>query len=170
MNSNSPSITLLFGDISILADLLAQAKQHQKRLLIHLDLLEGIGKDKAGVNFLARMGVTAIITTKSHLGKVAREAGMIVIQRLFLMDSEALRHGINTMRIFRPDAIEVLPAVAPASAIEQLVRETGLPILGGGLVQTVSDVENSLKSGVLAVSTSRRELWNWPANIKMEKK
>jgi glycerol uptake operon antiterminator len=154
-----PSVILLFGDIGNLAELLALARQHQKRLLLHFDLMEGIGKDRAGVKFVAQMGVTAIITTKSHLGKVARDEGMVVIQRIFLMDSEALRHGINTLRNFRPDAIEVLPASIPASAVQQLTRETGLPIFAGGLMRTREDVKSALKNGVYAVSTSNRNLW-----------
>ncbi|MDR3563624.1 MAG: glycerol-3-phosphate responsive antiterminator [Negativicutes bacterium] len=158
-HSSSPSIILLFGDISTLPEMLALANQYQKRLLIHLDLLEGVGKDKAGVKFLAQAGVTAMITTKSHLAKVAREEGMVVIQRVFLMDSEALRHGINTLKNFRPDALEVLPASIPASTVQQLIRETGLPILAGGLLQTKEDVKSALKNGIFAVSTSSRELW-----------
>lgn len=158
-HTSSLSIILLFGDISILPGLLAEARKQQKRLLIHLDLLEGIGKDKAGVKFLAQMGVTAIITTKSHLGKLARNEGMIVVQRLFLMDSEAVKSGINTLRNFKPDALEILPASVPASVVRQLAQETGLPIMAGGLMNTVEDIKSALKNGICAVSTSNRELW-----------
>jgi glycerol uptake operon antiterminator len=31
-------------------------------LILYLDLLSGIGKDKAGITFLARMGIAAVIT------------------------------------------------------------------------------------------------------------
>lgn len=158
-HTSSHGIILLFGDISILPGLLAEARKQQKRLLIHLDLLEGIGKDKAGIKFLAQMGVTALITTKSHLGKLAHNEGMIVVQRLFLMDSEALKSGINTLRNFKPDALEILPASVPASVVRQLERETGLPIMAGGLMTTVEDIKSALKNGICAVSTSSRELW-----------
>ena len=50
------SVVLLFGDINSLPGLLALAQQHKKRIVLHLDLLEGIGKDKAGIRYLARMG------------------------------------------------------------------------------------------------------------------
>jgi glycerol uptake operon antiterminator len=158
-HTTSPSVILLFGDINTLPGLLAQGKQHQKRLLVHLDLLDGIGKDRAGIRFLVQQGVTAVITTKSHLGKLARDEGLIVVQRLFLMDSEALRSGIRTLRQFKPDILEVLPASVPASAVQRLAKETGLLILGGGLISTVEDVENALQNGISAVSTSNRELW-----------
>ncbi|VBB05451.1 glycerol-3-phosphate responsive antiterminator [Lucifera butyrica] len=157
----APSIILLFSDVNTLPGLLAQAQQHKKRLVVHLDLLDGAGKDRAGIKLLARMGVTALITTKPHLGKFAREEGMIVIQRLFLVDSEALKTGIHLVNSYKPDALEALPASIPASTVEQLARETNLPILAGGLLHTREDVANALRNGISAVSTSHRELWDF---------
>lgn len=158
-NTAVPSMILLFGDIILLPELLAEAKKHNKRILIHLDLLGGIGKDKAGIKFLARMGVTGALTTKPQLVKYAREEGMIVIQRLFLMDSEALKSGINLLQGCKPDAVEILPAAVPAQAVQELSQKTGVPILAGGLLYTTEDVQSALQKGVHAVSTSRRDLW-----------
>lgn len=157
--TKAPSLILLFGDVVLLPELLSQAQEHKKRLLVHLDLLGGIGKDEAGIRFLARMGVNGLITTKAHLCKTARDEGMVAIQRLFMMDSEAMRTGINLVRKFKPDAVEVLPASVPASAVKHLSEETGLPILGGGLVHTQEDVQNAIKNGLCAVSASRNVLW-----------
>ncbi|MCC5467920.1 glycerol-3-phosphate responsive antiterminator [Pelosinus baikalensis] len=156
----SPSVVLLFGDINTLPTLISQANEHKKRIILHLDLLDGIGKDKAGIKFLARLGIHAIITTKSHLCRFARDEGMIVVQRLFLMDSDSLRTGLNLVRNFKPDAIEILPGSVPESAVQELVRETGLPILAGGLIRTKEDVNNAIERGISAVSTSRRDLWD----------
>jgi len=158
-NTTAPSIVLLFGDINMLPGLLSEAQKHNKRLLIHLDLIGGVGKDKAGIKFLSRIGVTGAATTKPQLVKYAREEGMIVIQRMFLMDSEALKSGIHLIQGCKPDAIEVLPASVPASAVQAIIRETGLPILAGGLVHTMEDVASALNNGIHAVSTSKRELW-----------
>lgn len=155
----APAVVLLFGDIIILPLLLAQAQNYKKRLLVHLDLLDGVGKDEAGIKFLARMGVNGLVTTKAYLCKTAREEGMISIQRLFLMDSEALRTGINLAKKYKPDAVEVLPASVPASAIKQLKDETGLPTLAGGLVHTKEDIESAVKNGICAISASDKALW-----------
>ena len=156
----SPSVVLLFGDINTLPTLISQAHEHKKRLILHVDLFDGVGKDKAGIKFLARLGIHAIITTKSHLCRFAREEGMLVVQRLFLMDSDSLRTGLNLIRNFKPDAIEILPGSVPASVVEELVRETGLPILAGGLIRTKIDVKHAIERGISAVSTSRRDLWD----------
>uniref|UniRef100_UPI003FA2FFF0 glycerol-3-phosphate responsive antiterminator n=1 Tax=Sporomusa aerivorans TaxID=204936 RepID=UPI003FA2FFF0 len=158
-HSASPSVSLLFGDINILPELLEQARAYKKRALVHLDLLGGVGKDKAGIVFLARMGVAAVITTKPQLGKIARESGMLVIHRLFLMDSEAIKTGVNLLKSYKPDALELLPASVPSSVVAELADMTGLPILGGGLMHTREDIEQAIRSGLSAVSASKRELW-----------
>lgn len=158
-HSVSPSVILLFGDINILPELLALANERKKRILVHLDLLGGVGKDKAGILFLARMGVAAVITTKPQLGKMAREAGMLVIHRLFLVDSEAIKTGTNLLKGYKPDALEILPASVPASVVAELAELTGLPVYGGGLMHSREDIEKAIDSGLSAVSASKRELW-----------
>jgi len=156
----APSIIALCGDINTLPEMLSQAHSRHKRLLLHLDLFGGIGKDKAGVEYLARLGVPGVITTKPHLGKLARAAGMLVIQRLFLMDSEALRSGLALVKTLQPDALEILPASVPAWVVAELRQTTGLPLLAGGLVATPADVAAAIANGICAVSTSNRALWD----------
>lgn len=155
----SPSIFLLFGDIILLPALLEHAQHYHKRLFVHFDLLNGIGKDEAGIKFLARMGITGLITTKSHLCRFARNEGMIVIQRVFLTDSDAMRAGIHLLHNVKPDAVELLPASIPTRIVEHFRKETNLPILGGGLMNTMDDVQQALNHGMTAVSTSNKELW-----------
>ena len=155
----APGIMLLFGDINTLPGVLSEASRHHKKLIVHLDLLEGVGKDRAGVRCLARMGVPALITTKSQLVKAAREDGLVVIQRLFMMDSDTLRNGIKIIRNVKPDAIEILPASVPPFVFQELAREVQLPILAGGLVNTQQDVQQALANGASAVSTSSAQLW-----------
>jgi glycerol uptake operon antiterminator len=158
-HTKSASIILLFGDIIVLPSIIQEAKKYNKRVLVHLDLIGGIGKDRSGIRYLARLGVNSAITTKPQLVKFAREEGMIVIQRLFVMDSEALKSGINLLKSCNPDAVEVMPASIPKIIIEQLVKEIGLPVLAGGLMHTLEDIETALKNGAQAVSTSKKELW-----------
>lgn len=159
VHTSAPGLILLFGDINILAELVAVGQVHKKRLILHLDLFEGIGKDRAGIRFVARMGVSALITTKPYLAKIAREEGLVVIQRLFLMDSESLRTGIHMLRGFKPDAVELLPAFIPADRVRDITREIGIPVLAGGLIKTQEDVAQAILSGAYAISTSNRSLW-----------
>lgn len=153
------SVITLFGDVNTLPGLLAEAAKWGKRLIIHFDLCDGVGKDRAGLALLAHMGVTAVITTKTHLVRMAQEEGLLVIQRLFLVDSESVRTGLNLLKNTKPDMLEILPAVIPAPIIANLALQTRLPIMAGGLLATREEVLKVLNSGVSAVSTSRPELW-----------
>ncbi|MBT9153499.1 MAG: Glycerol uptake operon antiterminator regulatory protein [Firmicutes bacterium] len=153
------SVIVLFGDINDLPGLLDEASKWRKRLIIHLDLCAGLGKDRAGLKLIARMGITAVLTTKTQLVRLAQEEGLLVVQRLFLVDSESVRTGLNLLKNTRPDMLEVLPAVIPAPIIANLLTQTRLPIMAGGLLSTHEEISRVLKSGVTAVSTSCPELW-----------
>ena len=159
-NTDSPCLFLLFGNINVMPELLALARQYHKRVMVHVDLMDGVGKDKAGIGYLARLGVPILVTTKSQLVKYGHESGLVAIQRLFLMDSEALRSGIKLIHGAKPDAVEILPACVPAHTIQALKQAIDLPVLGGGLMQTRQDIASALHNGVYAVSTSKRELWD----------
>ena len=155
----APSLISLFGDINSLPELIRRADEAGKLLLLHLDLVGGIGRDRAGIQFLAKLGLKGLITTKPQLAKMARQEGLRVIQRMFLVDSESLKTGISLLKGFRPDAIEALPASTPASVLAELKAATDVPILVGGLVRSQNDVTQAVANGACAVSTSRRDLW-----------
>ena len=156
---HAPSLISLFGDINSLPELIRRADEAGKLLLLHLDLVGGIGRDRAGIQFLAKLGLKGLITTKPQLAKMARKEGLRVIQRMFLVDSESLKTGISLLKGFRPDAIEALPASTPASVLAELKAATDVPILVGGLVRSQNDVTQAVANGACAVSTSRRDLW-----------
>lgn len=162
MATSAPMVAILFGSILTLPGLIAQAGPAGKLLLVHLDLVEGIGKDRAGVKYLAQIGAKAIISTKQYLVKAARDEGIFCVQRMFLMDSDSLRTGIDLLHSFQPDALEVLPGTVPRRAFEQLATACDIPIFAGGLISTVHDITRALENGASAVSTSKRDLWEAP--------
>lgn len=43
--------------------------------------------------------------------------------------------------------------------IAEVKERTGVPILAGGFIRTVEDVERALNAGATAITTSKRELW-----------
>jgi glycerol uptake operon antiterminator len=57
-----------------------------------------------------------------------------------------------------PDAIEILPGILPR-IITHLKQRMTVPLIAGGLIQTVGEVEKILASGATAISTTRQELW-----------
>ena len=154
------TIFLLGADINILPSIIKKVHADQKVLLVHLDMLEGAGKDKAGIHLLARMGLHGLVTTKPNLVKYASEEGMAVIQRLFVLDSESVKTGIKMASAVKPNAVEILPATVPRFVIQDMKDSLGIPVLGGGLLRTEEDVRLALSKGIDAVSTSLRHLWD----------
>ncbi|ABO51351.1 glycerol-3-phosphate responsive antiterminator [Desulforamulus reducens MI-1] len=154
------TIFLLGGDINVLPAVSNKINKEGKNLLVHIDLIEGIGKDWAGVRLLKRMGAAGIVTTKSNLVKSAHEEGISVIQRIFLVDSTSLKTGIRIAKNVQPSAVEILPATVPAYVVNEIKQALGIPILGGGLLKTAEDVKEAFAMGIDFISTSRRALWN----------
>jgi glycerol uptake operon antiterminator len=124
-----------------------------------MDLLDGVAKDRAGVNFVAKLRPYGIISTKSQVVKSAKEGGLIAIQRLFAVDSESIRTGIQNMRNCRPDAVEVLPGTIPGEVIAELQSTLHIPVIAGGLLRNKADVDAALARGAIAITTSRRYLY-----------
>lgn len=44
--------------------------------------------------------------------------------------------------------------------IQEIHAETKLPVIAGGLIKEESDIEQAIKAGAVAVTTSNPKLWN----------
>ncbi len=156
-----PVVILLKGDIFDLSRLMVQADNHLK-VLLHLDLIEGVGRDKAGLAYLQQQfGIAGIVSTRSNLIKEARSLGLISILRLFILDSAAYTTGLSLVNSLRPDAVEVLPGVAVPYIKDELAQDIHLPVIASGLIKTPEAVRQIIAAGASAVSTSRPELWRF---------
>lgn len=150
----------LSGTIFDLKELLAERKGREPLVFAHVDLLQGIGKDAWGMRFLAReVGVDGILTTRTSLIRAARSERLFAIQRLFALDSEALKTGFAVIQSAEPDAVELLPALILPHIHHRLPLASLPPIIAGGLVETAAELEAVLRTPALAVSTSREALW-----------
>ncbi len=154
---------ILGEDIFALQDSVAKAHAEGRLILAHVDLIKGIGRDEAGVRFLARtLGVDGILTTRSNLIGPAKREGLLAVQRLFVLDSESLEAGLPTVEKAAPDAVEMLPGVILPTIAGQLARRGTLPpLIAGGLIRTAAQVDAVLSAGAVAVSTSERSLWEY---------
>lgn len=160
INAPTKAVFLLSGDIRTLEEHCNRLNQAKKQVFLHLDLVEGLKGDAAGIAFAAeRFRINGIISTKTTCLKHAKEAGLIAILRVFIIDSSALKTGIQLAKNCKPDWVEILPGVAP-KIIKRATAEFNLPIIAGGLIQERQDVEEAIAAGATAVSTSRRELWS----------
>ena len=151
----------LVGNVFELRRVAEGCRNHKQMIFAHVDLIQGVARDKFGIQFLAEeLGVDGILTTKGHLIAAAKSNGLLTIQRLFMLDSEALRTGLRMVETSKPDAVEILPALSLPSLARRIPK--GLPpMIGGGLVETEEELEAVLRTPAIAVSTSKPELWKF---------
>ena len=161
INSKANIIFLLTGNIMTAGEHIRKVKQANKYVFVHLDFVDGISSSKTALTFVAEQWQpTGIITTKSHVVKLAKEVGLMAIQRIFLLDRNAVIKGIEMVNSCHPDAVEVMPGIMP-KVIDQLTTSLVFPIIAGGLIDNISEVHQALENGALAVSTGIPELWNF---------
>lgn len=135
----------------------AEAVEAGKMVFVHIDLVDGIGKDKTGIAFLARCGVQGIISTRSQLIHLAKEQGLMTVQRCFALDSQGLAGVRDILSDDGADLLEIMPGVIP-KVIERFAAGS-IPVIAGGLIETKSEVMAALQSGASAVSSGKQELW-----------
>jgi glycerol uptake operon antiterminator len=153
------TIFLIHADIFNVKELVARISASGKSVFIHIDFLEGIGKDLKAVEYLANeVKPDGIITTRNANVKYAKEKGIFVVQRFFLIDSQSYETMITSIRSNPPDMIEIMPAVMPG-VIKKACGETDLPIIAGGLIDSKKDIIDILNAGALGASTGKKELW-----------
>lgn len=158
MASSAEIIFLFKSNIMTLGDRITEAHSKNKKLLVHADLIEGIAKDKAGLEYIKALGVDGIITTRNQLIRFAKELGLFTVQRLFIIDSLSVKTIQDSVDFAKPDIIELMPALVP-KIIKQFVAGN-IPVIAGGLVSTKEEVLEVLSYGVISVSTSESTLWD----------
>ena len=160
LQSNANIIFLLTGDLLSTKRYIEKINEAKKDAFIHIDFIDGLANSKTAIEFVAEIWKPrGIITTKSNLIQHAKKAGLLTVQRMFLIDRGALKRGLEIAARFNPDAIEVLPGIMP-SVINELTKLTPLPIIAGGLVSNETEILQGLEAGALAISAGKRELWN----------
>ncbi len=151
----SPSIMTLKSD---LAKARSFPNGDDKKIFVHIDMADGIGKDSAGLEYLAYLGVDGIISTRGNLIKAAREKGLMTVQRFFILDSRSISTAFESIKSAHPDMIEIMPGLMTRQ-ITYFADSTDIPVIAGGLIETKDDVISALSAGASAISTSKVELW-----------
>lgn len=153
-------VYVLTGDVGGIGRIIGTLRNARKIPFVNLDLVEGLAGNGAAVAYLAELGAAGVISTHSQVLKTAHSRGLLAIQRTFLLDSHALANARRSLERFRADAVEVLPApVAPRalSSLREMVPD--LPVIAGGLVTTLAEIDALVHAGVDAVSVSDPRLW-----------
>ncbi|WP_272893703.1 glycerol-3-phosphate responsive antiterminator [Heyndrickxia oleronia] len=159
LKSEKKHIVFLETRLSLLLHAVKHAKQMDKQVLVHVDLIQGLKADEYGLDFLIRdMKVDGIISTRGSAITYAKRNNVTSIQRVFALDSHALENSIKMINTLKPDYIEILPGIVPF-ILEEVYEKTGIPIIAGGLIRTKQDIEYAFSKGAKAITTSMPLLW-----------
>ena len=150
-------VFLLKANLLTLPACIRQAHECGKILFIHLDLAEGLGRDRAGIAYLAGLGADGVISTRTQLLRYAKEQGLIAVQRFFALDSQGLASIDDMLKNPVCDFIEIMPGVI-GKAISKFAGQE-IPVIAGGLIETKKEVMTALDCGAIAVSTGNTDLW-----------
>lgn len=160
LTSKVDVIFLLYSSIMNLEGYVQKAHKAGKTIFIHMDFIEGIGKDRAGLEFVKTLGVDGILTTKTNMIRPAKDCGLITVQRFFIVDSHSIDTAVESIRIAKPDIVEIMPGIIDRK-IKEFSAKVSMEILAGGLIEFKEDVDAAISAGATAVSTANRVLWNY---------
>jgi glycerol uptake operon antiterminator len=157
--SDALLLFILKGDALHLAPFISQAHKLGKGVVVHVDLVGGIGKDRAGIQHIRQMGGDAIITSRSQLISAGKAEGLTTIQRLLLVDDSALDTGVRTIARSAPDIVEVLPGIIFPQVATQLRHLLPGPFIAGGFIRTAAEIHLIQNAGAILSSSSTSDLW-----------
>ena len=153
-------VTFVRGSVFDMEEDAAAIVKSGKLFFVHMDLVKGVGRDEYGIRYIAeKLGAHGIISTHGHVLKMAREAGLLTIQRTILVDTVAFENNIEIIKSYKPDMVEAMPGRIP-EYITKLCERLDAPVITAGMVYTREHVMAALKAGALGVTTSPRKLWN----------
>jgi glycerol uptake operon antiterminator len=153
-------VYFLFGNPENTAEMMERIAGAGKVPIVNIDLAAGLSRDQAAVSYLAHRQVQGIISTHPEPLRAARDLGLFAIKRTFLLDSAAVESAVRSLEQFMPDALEVLPGMAAPHIIRRLQEMyPALPVIAGGLITTLREIETLIDLGIHAVSVSDHRLW-----------
>lgn len=159
LSSECEVIFLLYGSLLNIGELTDRIHSAGKTAVVHIDLLDGLANREIAVDILLKFSrPDGIISTRPAMIRHARHAGLLTIQRAFIIDSMSVGNLIAQIGIGKPDFIEIMPGIMPR-IITEIGKQTHIPLIAGGLIKYREEVIAALNAGAVAVSTSSQAVW-----------
>ena len=153
----------LYGDVCTIPEITKKIKAAGRIAMVHLDLIAGLTQKEISIDYIRdKTCADGIITTRANLIRHAKERGLAIVLRYFVLDSMAI-DNIHKLALqgysSQPDVIEILPGTLVPKVVKRICAMSRVPVVAGGLIQDREDVMNMLDNGVLAISTSCPDVW-----------
>ncbi len=160
LQSECQIIFILYGTICNIGEIVSRIHTAGKFAVIHLDLVDGLSPREISVDFIRRnTEADGIISTRPNIIRYARQAGLLAIQRFFIIDSRALETTLRQLKTSPPDIVEILPGVMPR-IIQLIRRESEIPVIASGLVLDKKDITDALQAGADGISSTKQSTWS----------
>ena len=112
MQSDAPVVALMGGHILQLSELVRRLHETGRTVFIHPELIHGLGKDPAGIDYLADLVLPdGIVSTKKALLQKAHERGLLSVFQFFAIDTQAVISALDNAKSIAPDFIEMMPGL-----------------------------------------------------------
>jgi glycerol uptake operon antiterminator len=157
--SRTRIVFLLRADGLTIEPLIRRIHESGRLVAVHLDLVDGLRPDRAGVAWLARAGADAIISSQGQLMPAIRRDGAVAIHRLLLVRRSLLGTAVAAVLRSGADVVEVLPGVILPEVADRLPL-LRVPLLAGGFIRTPEQARAALVAGARGVTTSSVGLWD----------
>ena len=154
-------VFVLYGDLCNIGDIVDRLKEGGKTVIIHLDLISGLGNREIVVDYIKNTTKSdVIISKKSTLIKRSKELYFFAVMRFFMLDSMVYENVRKQIENVKPDMIEIIPGAMP-KVISRLCEfiEGKVPVITGGMIMDKEDTMKVLDAGATAISTTRQNVW-----------
>lgn len=159
-------VGILMGfHLSQLGPLTQKMKEAKKKTFIHVDLIKGLSADEYGTEYICQtLPIEGIISLHQNVIIAAKKKRKIAVLRMFLIDNLSFNKSMEIVKKVNPDYIEMLPALAYGAAA-RIQKETQIPIIGGGLIDSEADIKACMDAGMVSITTSKSNLWYAGKNL-----
>lgn len=164
IDSECQFISVLYGNICTISNIVKKIKNAGKYAFIHVDLLEGASNKEVVIQFLKLVTeADGIISTKASMLKAARAEGFSVFIACLLLIRFRFTTLISKLRNRIRIVLRILPGCMP-KVLGWVTEKIRQPLIAGGLVCDEEDARNAINAGVVALSTTNTGVWTLAKN------
>ena len=155
------ALVLRHCNIFEMSGLLERARQRKIATYVHIDHIDGIHADTAGLRYLSeRLHITGVVSTHARILAAGKQLGLETIQHIFALDSTGFEASLETVDTNSVDLLNISPALVVPHILSRLPAPLPRPFIASGLIQHTEHVRTVLQAGALGVVVARDELWS----------
>lgn len=168
-DTSYPCIMLKMGEIGNIRKIVGYIHKYEKKVMLHLDSLKGVARDKEGVGYLKQIGVDAVISMRAQNIRLIHDAGMLSLLGAFLVDSASVNQTIQNVKNVKPDILIAMPITVPDIVYERLRKEISIPVMGGGLGVNRIVIDHAIGCGLEACAVTDQKMLDFYASERIDK-